>query len=162
MDSIFKSTHRDKYPFIYPSNAYLKDSARGKTVLVTGASRGIGKVNIMRAAFPLNAITDTSTESCRVLRYDCAATLILTARREGPLECKTSITELAPACKVVIFAVDVSLQKSVEGLFLGLHGPGGVGLPDVLVNNAGSAGSIKSGKTGNAMSEESISAPDRT
>jgi hypothetical protein len=44
MDSVFKSAHHDKYSFIDPSNAPLKDSAKGKTVLVTGASRGIGKV----------------------------------------------------------------------------------------------------------------------
>ena len=46
MDSAFKSVHHDKYPFIDPSGAALKDSARGRTVLVTGASRGIGKVSI--------------------------------------------------------------------------------------------------------------------
>ena len=46
MESVFKSTYHDKYPYIDPSNATLKDSARGKTVLVTGASRGIGKVSI--------------------------------------------------------------------------------------------------------------------
>jgi len=44
MDSVFKSAHHDKYSFIDPSNAPLKDSAKGKTVLITGASRGIGKV----------------------------------------------------------------------------------------------------------------------
>jgi NADPH:quinone reductase-like Zn-dependent oxidoreductase len=46
MLSTFQSIRHDKYPFIDPCNDYLKDSAKGKTVLVTGASRGIGKVSI--------------------------------------------------------------------------------------------------------------------
>jgi NAD(P)-dependent dehydrogenase (short-subunit alcohol dehydrogenase family) len=73
-----------------------------------------------------------------------AATLILTARRKAPLlECKSSIAGIAPGCNVIIFAVDVSLQKDVERLFSDLQNIDGVGLPDVLVNNAGSAQSIK-------------------
>jgi NADPH:quinone reductase-like Zn-dependent oxidoreductase len=37
------STRHEKYPFIDPTGA-LKESATGKTVLVTGAGSGIGKV----------------------------------------------------------------------------------------------------------------------
>lgn len=43
--ALIQSSQHDKYPFIDPAtNAYLRDCAKGKTVLVTGASRGIGKV----------------------------------------------------------------------------------------------------------------------
>ena len=38
----------DIYPFISPSAA-LKDSAKGKTVLVTGGGKGIGRVRKISA-----------------------------------------------------------------------------------------------------------------
>ena len=39
------NTQHDLYPFIDPAtNPSLKDCAQGKTVLVTGAGQGIGKV----------------------------------------------------------------------------------------------------------------------
>lgn len=40
---LIQRTKHDIYPFISPSAA-LKDSAKGKTVLVTGGGKGIGRV----------------------------------------------------------------------------------------------------------------------
>lgn len=43
MAPLVERVHHDIYPFIDPSQS-LKNSAQGKSVLVTGGSRGIGKV----------------------------------------------------------------------------------------------------------------------
>lgn len=50
---------------------------------------------------------------------------------------------MVPKCVIHTFTADISSKKHVEKLFEDLAAPNGPGIPDVLVNNAGSAGEIK-------------------
>lgn len=92
----------------------------GKTILITGASSGIGKA--------------TAIEFAKTQPDDLK--LILTARREDALkEVKKEIEGFAKGVKVLTVKLDVSKVAEIEGFV------GGLGEEwrdvDVLVNNAG-------------------------
>lgn len=107
----FTSTiHHDTYPFI--SNA----TQDGRTVLITGASRGIGRMTAL--AFARSG----------------ADTLILAAR-SGLDSLKTEIASLHPNVKVVLLAVDVTSEESVDAAVITISQH--VSSIDVLINNAG-------------------------
>ncbi|KAI9843160.1 MAG: hypothetical protein M1838_002748 [Thelocarpon superellum] len=111
---LIERTKHDIYPFISPESG-LKDSAKGKTVLVTGGGKGIGKA--IATQFALAGAT----------------TVIISGRSRDALEAAKSVIEAdAPHCAVVPIVTDVTDQRSVQSLFDGLSSP-----PDVLVNNAG-------------------------
>ncbi|KAI9881477.1 MAG: hypothetical protein M1830_000039 [Pleopsidium flavum] len=118
--SVIQKTKHDVYPFISPQHG-LKYSAKGKTVLITGAGTGIGK-----------AIAHT-------FALASAGTLVLAGRRPAPLDAvKASIESATPGCKVLTVPTDVTDQAAVEALFKR------AGSVDVLINNAGSAAILKS------------------
>lgn len=52
---LIRRTMNDIYPFISPSKA-LKDSAKGKTVLVTGGGKGIGRVGKIPSYFAFHPL----------------------------------------------------------------------------------------------------------
>jgi 3-hydroxy acid dehydrogenase/malonic semialdehyde reductase len=91
-------------------------SLNGKTVLITGASSGIGKATAMAFAH----------ESCR---------LLLCARRLDKLEAIQRDFVAAGAQAVHVFSLDVQNRKAVESALSGL--PTDWSEIDVLVNNAG-------------------------
>ncbi len=95
----------------------LAEAVNGKTVLITGASFGIG-------------------ESVVKLLAKTAAHLILVARTAEKLDqIKKNIESEIPASRVTIFAVDLTNDEAVETLLNDLRElPNGV---DVFINNAG-------------------------
>jgi 3-hydroxy acid dehydrogenase/malonic semialdehyde reductase len=94
---------------------------KGKTILITGASSGIGR--------------STALEFARTSPDDLK--LILTARREDVLkELKQEIEGFAKGVKVKVVKLDVSRLEEVRGFVEGLKGDREFGTVDVLVNNA--------------------------
>lgn len=93
----------------------LKDKLEGKTVLITGASSGIG-------------------EQLAYMLEDINAHLILVARREEKLLFMKDDIE-KKAAKVSVYPADLRNNEEMEGLLKFIHGlPGGL---DVVVSNAG-------------------------
>lgn len=93
----------------------LKDELNGKTVLITGASSGIGK-------------------EFAYLLADSTAHLILVARREEIMKMMKEEIEKGSA-SVTVFRADLRSEQEVKGLLTFLHQLTG-GL-DVVINNAG-------------------------
>lgn len=88
--------HHDRYPAIDPREA-LKDSARGKTVFVAGASRGIGQATAI-------AFAEAG-----------AGAVYLTARTEAALEETRALVEAAnPDTRCAIAVCDVTAPSEVE------------------------------------------------
>jgi NAD(P)-dependent dehydrogenase (short-subunit alcohol dehydrogenase family) len=110
------TTHRDVYPSIDPSSPAL--SQKGKTVIVTGASQGIGKA--IALAFAKAGV----------------AKIILAARSVEKLEeTKREVMRVNDGVEVLVFPTDITSQQSVEKLED--KAKGWCGVPDVLVNAAG-------------------------
>ena len=103
------------FPPTYLNKKKLKSSLNGKTILITGASSGIGEA----VAY---ALADTETH------------LILVARREDKLlTIKNEIEK--HAAKVSVFPADLRNQEELNKLLFFLHQlPHGL---DIVVSNAG-------------------------
>lgn len=115
----YVSARKDTYPFIAPSKADLA----GKSVLVTGASKGIGKATAI--SFAAAGCSD----------------IVLAARSDlaGVEAAVKDAAERAsrPQPRVHCLSVDVTSEESVRAAAETVAGAlGGKGL-DVLVNNAG-------------------------
>lgn len=90
------TSHHAQYPAIDPGTT-LKETASGKTVFITGASRGIGRATAVAFA------------------RAGATALYITARSEKALEeTKAKIEEANPATKCVIKACDVTDAEQVK------------------------------------------------
>ncbi|KAJ4336213.1 hypothetical protein N0V95_008664, partial [Ascochyta clinopodiicola] len=113
-----KGVHRSMYPLIEPSNPSL--SAAGKTVLVTGASGGIGR-----------AIAQAWTTAG-------AKGIVITGRRlEALKELESKLQEISQGrTKVVVVQADITQEDSVEKLWQ--QAARELGTINVLINNAGS------------------------
>lgn len=94
----------------------MGEELKGKTAVITGASRGIGK-----------AIAETVAS--------LGANVVIAARQEGPL--KETAEEIAQKHKVKVLAVacDVTKLEDLENLVKQAHEK--FGKIDILVNNAG-------------------------
>ncbi|TFY61774.1 hypothetical protein EVJ58_g4301 [Rhodofomes roseus] len=118
--NITEHLHHDVYPAIDPRGA-LKDSCQGKSVLVTGAGRGIGKATAI--AFALAG----------------ASNIVLTARSQSELESARndilSESQLGSKPNILIQVTDVTSEESVKALFDMLERESVQ--VDVLINNAG-------------------------
>lgn len=113
MQAVERNQH-EIYPFISP-HAHLKNAAKGKTILITGGSKGIGKATAVQFALA------------------GADEVIISARGLPSLEdARTSVRAAAPNCAVTSVEADVTDPASVQRLFDNLSRT-----PDVLVNNAG-------------------------
>jgi short-subunit dehydrogenase len=111
----YKLLERILFPPTYLNRERLAREIEGKTILITGASSGIG-------------------EQLSYLLAEYRVHLILVARRESRLlEMKSEIT--ARGAEVSVFAADLRDQQEMDGLLSFLHQlPGGV---DILLSNAG-------------------------
>jgi len=120
-NSFTKGVYRDVYPAVNPRNAELNKA--GKIILITGASRGIGKHGISEA-FALAG----------------AKAIIVTARKTSTLEeTEANIKKANPAVEVLKVALEITDESSVAAAFktIAAHYP----TIDILVNNAGVFGS---------------------
>ena len=105
------------YPPVRLDRAKLADRLDGKTILITGASSGIG-------------------EQLAHVLADCRVHLILAARREDRLHALRRALE-AKAAEVSVFAGDLRDPAQLDGLIAFLHRlPDGL---DIVVSNAGHA-----------------------
>ena len=112
--SWIKTTHKDVYPAI-DSRTTLAGTAKGKTILITGAGRGIGR-----------AIAQSFAQAG-------AARVILTSRTQSQLDkVDSEIAKVSSGVKVQKVICDVVNATSVKELFEKIDGS-----IDVLVNNAG-------------------------
>ncbi|KAI5838352.1 putative oxidoreductase [Morchella snyderi] len=117
--TVVKTWRNDVYPFISPT-AGLSNTAAGKTIIVTGSGRGIGK-----------AVAQAFAQAG-------ASKIILTGRTTSDLlATKKLIEEGNLGVKVFAYTLDVSKDSDAVELFANVKRDAGV--PDVLVNNAGVA-----------------------
>jgi NAD(P)-dependent dehydrogenase (short-subunit alcohol dehydrogenase family) len=108
--------HHHTYPAIDPSLPEL--SAKGKVVLITGGSRGIGKA------------------TARAFARANAYAIIITGRTQHTLlETKSVLEQINPDTKVRTFVGDVSNANAVRTIFESIKQE--FGRVDVLVSNAG-------------------------
>ncbi|THH10725.1 hypothetical protein EW146_g8284 [Bondarzewia mesenterica] len=113
------SVKHDIYPFIDPQQTYTDQTFKGKVVLVTGASRGIG-------------------EEIAVTYARAGASVVLLARRpQGLDEVKAAIERRVPGAQVLTVPTDVTRSKEVgEAVKAAVDRFGRI---DVCVANAGTA-----------------------
>ncbi|KAL7811975.1 NAD(P)-binding protein [Trichoderma gracile] len=112
-----KELYRDVYPAIDPSNAAL--SQDGKVVIVTGASKGIGKKGFVRSFATAGA-----------------KAIVLIARSSTQLlETAEELSKEFPKTRFLPAACDVKDEASVKAVFEKIRQD--IGTADVLVNNAG-------------------------
>ncbi|KAI0044038.1 NAD-P-binding protein [Auriscalpium vulgare] len=111
-----KEVH-DVYPTIDPKEHYAAQTFKGKVVLITGASRGIGLESALQYA-------------------RAGASLALASRKQATLdESKNLILKEAPNAQVITFVADVKDVKHAEAAVKGTVAH--FGKLDILVANAG-------------------------
>jgi NAD(P)-dependent dehydrogenase (short-subunit alcohol dehydrogenase family) len=120
-NSFTKGVYRDVYPAVNPKNPEL--SKAGKIVMITGASRGIGRHGISEA-FALAG----------------AKAIIITARKiETLADTEANIKKTNPGTEVLKVALEVTDEASVAAAFKTVASK--YPTIDILVNNAGIYGS---------------------
>lgn len=126
-----KVQNRSVYPAIDPQPLFASHAYRGKVVLVTGASRGIGQ--------------EISLHYARA-----GATLAIVARSEESLgETKDAILAAVPSAEVLVLAAEVrdaqSTEKAVQAVLARF------GRLDILISNAGAISPIGQSKPRRAV-----------
>ena len=112
--SFIETVHHDIHANIDPQTT-LVNTARGKTVVITGAGRGIGRAIAIAFA------------------HAGASRLILTARTVSQLETVANeLRTVSNNIQIIKIETDVTNESQVEALFHGIQGE-----VNVLVNNAG-------------------------
>ena len=121
-----KGVHRSIYPLLEPSNPPL--SATGKTVLVTGASGGIGRA------------------IARAWTIAGARGVVITGRKlEALKELETQLHQTGQGnTQIVVVQADMTQEQDVERLWQ--EATKQLGTIDVLINNAGSLTPAKIGE----------------
>jgi len=111
--------HRDIYPAIDPTLPPLANSQAGRTIVITGASAGLGHLAYARSFATAGA-----------------KTLVLGARSVGKLEqVKKDLVRQFPTLDVVVGELDVGDPKSQEAFWKVVKEK--EGKADVLISNAG-------------------------
>ena len=110
-----KLVHNQAYPATSPASPSL--SSRGKTILITGGSQGIGL-----------AIANAFTVAG-------AANIILIARSPGTLaEAKKALQSINDVTQIHTFTTEITDAHAVKNLFTTVRA--GMADPDILVLNA--------------------------
>ncbi|KAF2476655.1 NAD(P)-binding protein [Lindgomyces ingoldianus] len=117
-----KTVHRDQYPSIDPASPKL--SQKGKTVIVTGASQGIGKAIALAFA-----------------KADADRIVIASRSAEKLEETKQELLRINPNADVLVVPTDTTSEDSVNHLEETVKFE--FGIPDVLINGAGLWSSIE-------------------
>ena len=118
----FYFQNRSVYPAIDPQPLYAAQTYRGKVVIVTGASRGIGQ--------------EISLQYARA-----GATLAIVARSEESLgETKSAILAAVPSAEVLVLSTDVRDVKGTEKVVQAVLAR--FGKLDILIANAGAIAPI--------------------
>ncbi|KAK9490685.1 hypothetical protein V1508DRAFT_255054 [Lipomyces doorenjongii] len=116
-NSFTKNVYRDVYPGVDPTSPAL--SQAGKIVVITGASRGIGKYGFALAFAKANA-----------------KAIVITARNTATLkETEEEIRKVNEKVEVLCVPLEITNEESVKNLFEQVKTK--FGTVDVLVNNAG-------------------------
>ncbi|KAH7034794.1 putative 3-oxoacyl-reductase [Microdochium trichocladiopsis] len=119
-----KIYHDNAYPTISPTRP--ENSAKGKTVVVTGGGTGIG------------------AETARSFAAAGASRILLVGRRLEPLQAtKTSIEAEFPSASVTTFSADVTDKGQVDAAFDTFASQNDNVKIDVLISNAGVAGPLE-------------------
>ena len=120
--SFIKTLRHDTYPAIDPQGV-LKGSLKGKKVVITGASQGIGRA--LSIAFA----------------YAGAAKLALGARSQESLqETARQVKAASPGTEVFTYFLDVTKPDKVDSFWQNVKQD--LGEADILVNNSGYASSV--------------------
>ncbi|OOQ84507.1 putative oxidoreductase, short chain dehydrogenase/reductase family [Penicillium brasilianum] len=115
--SFTRRAHRDVYPSIDPRRPEL--SQAGKVIVVTGASRGIGKLGFAASFAQANA-----------------AAVVLIGRSAGDLaETEKLVNSINPDIQILSIPLDVTDTAGVTKAFEDIVAR--FGAPHVLINNAG-------------------------
>lgn len=127
-----KSMRREIYPAIDPKNPEL--SAVGKTVLITGATGGIGGVSTGFMAHC--TLLTTEQEVARAWALAGAKGIVLAGRNEDLLdEPASAVKSISPSTEVLALTADLTSTSDVERLFEKvIDSLGGI---DVIVHAAG-------------------------
>ncbi|KAI0259161.1 NAD-P-binding protein, partial [Gloeopeniophorella convolvens] len=111
------------YPYIDPKPLYASRAFKGKVVLITGASRGIGQETALYYA-------------------KAGASLVLVSRKQGTLdETKAAILKEVPDAEVLTFTADVKDPTRAEEAVKAATDR--FGKLDVLIANAGASTSFE-------------------
>lgn len=125
IDECLPITHHDVYPAIDPEPLYVARSYGGKVVLITGASRGVGRESALHYA-------------------RAGASVAIVARTGDALnETKDIIIAAVPGADVFVLTADVrdieSVRRAVDGVL------DHFGKLDILIANAGAITSFTPG-----------------
>jgi NAD(P)-dependent dehydrogenase (short-subunit alcohol dehydrogenase family) len=117
---LIKIVHTNSiYPAIDPRLAYESQAYKGKTVLITGASRGIGAETALQYA-------------------KCGASIALIARRKETLQSvKSEILQTVPKADIRLFVADVSDKEAMKQAVDGVANA--FGRLDIVIANAANA-----------------------
>lgn len=131
-----KQVRRDVYPLLEPTQPEL--SAKGKTVLITGVSGGIGKVSTISGGSIFLSHHQQMQAIAESWATAGASSVVITGRKVDVLEgVATRLRSLAPPdTKIVAQGADITNEASVVALFTAAKET--VGKVDVLINSAGS------------------------
>lgn len=132
-----KQVRRDVYPLLEPTQPEL--SAKGKTVLITGVSGGIGKVSMIYIRF---AFCFSRNQCMQVIAESWATAgasgIVITGRNSDVLESVANrLQGLASSnTKILAKTANITDEASVTALFSAAKEK--FGKIDVLINSAGS------------------------
>lgn len=132
----------DVYPRIETRNGGpLSSASEGKTLLITGASKGIGRVcvDLYHSPWFYLSVILTLPQSIAIFHaHTHPKSIIITARSTGPLDAVAAeLAAIDSNIKVVKASLDVGDADAVGVFFKNLRDIEGVGKIDVLFNNAG-------------------------
>jgi NAD(P)-dependent dehydrogenase (short-subunit alcohol dehydrogenase family) len=136
--SFTRKVHRNVYPAIDPRRLEL--SQAGKVIIVTGASRGIGKlVSLTTDKDTVNYLSVWLTASqgfAASFAHANAAAIVLIGRSANDLaETEKLVNSISPETKVLSIPLDITDAADVTKAFEDIVAR--FGAPHVLVNNAG-------------------------
>ena len=146
---IKKLDHHDIYDFISPlKNPKLKEATAGKSIIITGASEGIGRVSPWHIGpILLQKSIDWQLNAQGIAEqfaHAGATTFFLSVRSNTKALQSTadSVKSINPSARVFTQLLDHTRTSDVESLFNTVKQELGGTSADILINNAGIAGHL--------------------